>query len=254
MKGDSPFHSMGTFEPLGRESAVSSLAIDRLKEMIVAGDLKAGQRLPPERDLALLLRVSRPSLREAIRALTALNIVQSRHGDGTYVSSLEPELLARPIDFLLQISHESVAALFEARRVVEAGVASFAALRASELELAQLDDFVKVGRSLVDDVVEFVHHDIAFHARLLASAQSPILSSLVSSLSTLAADLQSEAAQDDELRAASLRDHQRIVRALRSRDATLAAEMMDSHLENMWRGVERVIDSANEQEAVRVTP
>jgi DNA-binding GntR family transcriptional regulator len=76
----------------------------------------------------------------------------------------------------------------------------------------------------------------------------------VSSLATLAADLQARAAHDEELRAASVRDHQRIVRALRSRDKALAAETMDSHLKTMWRGVERVIESADERQTAPAAP
>ena len=71
------------------------------------GELRAGQRLPAERDLAVQLALSRPSLREAIRALIALNILESRHGEGTFVSSLDPELLSEPIDFVLQVNDDA---------------------------------------------------------------------------------------------------------------------------------------------------
>src|SRR4051794_29466492 len=114
--------------------------------MIVRGDLGAGQRLPAERDLAAQLGVSRPSLREAIRALIALNILESRHGEGTFVSSLDPELLSEPIDFVLQVNDDALLSLFEARRVLEAGGGAPAAGRATHLELAEPDDLVKAGR------------------------------------------------------------------------------------------------------------
>ena len=122
-----------------RRNAVAHEAITTIKGMIVRGDLRAGQRLPAERELAAQLGVSRPSLREAIRALIALNILESRHGEGTFVSSLDPELLAEPIDFVLQVDDGGIAALFEARHVLEAGIAALAAERASDLELAELE-------------------------------------------------------------------------------------------------------------------
>src|SRR5690242_3473316 len=79
--------------PVIRRTAVAKEAIDTIKELIVAGEVSPGQRLPAERELAARLGVSRPSLREAIRALIALNILESRHGEGTFVSSLHPEIL-----------------------------------------------------------------------------------------------------------------------------------------------------------------
>src|SRR5438067_5760864 len=103
-----------------------------VKGMILRGELQAGQKLPPERELAAQLGVSRSSLREAIRALIALNILESRHGNGTFVTSLDPELLAEPIDFVLKVNESALDALFEARKVVEAGVAALAAERATD--------------------------------------------------------------------------------------------------------------------------
>src|SRR5580765_4057571 len=141
-------------------NAVAQSAIVTIKEMIVRGALRAGQRLPAERDLAAQFALSRPSLREAIRALIALNILESRHGEGTFVSSLDPELLSEPIDFVLQVNDDALLSLFEARRVLEAGVAALAAERATDLELAELDDFVKEGRRKVSDAEAFIEHDV----------------------------------------------------------------------------------------------
>ena len=89
--------------PVLQKSSVSLQAADAIKSLIVAGELGSGDALPPERDLAVMLGISRPSVREAIRVLTAMNVVEPRHGGGTYVTSLDPRLLARPINFLLQI-------------------------------------------------------------------------------------------------------------------------------------------------------
>lgn len=224
------------FSPLQRSSAVTSQATETIKKMIISGELRAGQRLPAERDLALLLGVSRPSLREAIRALTALNIVESRHGDGTFVSSLDPELLSQPVDFLLQVNNESLTALFEARRALESGIAALAAERATELELAELDDFVKHGRALVDDVDAFIQHDIAFHIRLRRIARSPILASLLSSVDALSAESRRQTAQSSRTRALAHGDHQRLVRALKARDPALAQAVMVEHLEHVRKG------------------
>jgi GntR family transcriptional regulator, transcriptional repressor for pyruvate dehydrogenase complex len=223
--------------PTIRRSAVAADAIATIKEMIVRGEIKAGQRLPAERDLAVRLGVSRPSLREAIRALIALNILESRHGEGTFVSTLEPELLAEPIDFLLQVNTTALVALFEARRALEAGVASLAAERATDLELAQLEDFVLLGRGKVGDPEAFIEHDVEFHARLRQAARSPILASLLSSVNTLSYESRRYTAQSAATRSRALADHERMIKVLKARDPQAAHMAMVEHLQHVLEGL-----------------
>ncbi len=220
-----------------KRQAVSSEAIATIKQMILLGEIGAGQRLPPERDLAAQLGVSRPSLREAIRALIALNILESRHGDGTYVSSLEPELLSEPIDFVLQVNDSAMVALFEARRALEAAAATLAAERATDLELTQLEEFVKEGRSKLDDRDAFIEHDVEFHARLRRLARSPVLASLLSSVSTLTLESRRLTAQSRETRSRALGDHLAMVKTLKARDPEAARLAMIAHLEHVLAGI-----------------
>jgi GntR family transcriptional repressor for pyruvate dehydrogenase complex len=225
------------FQAIRRSSAVAHEAIGTIKQMIVRGEIQPGQRLPAERDLAAQLGVSRPSLREAIRALIALNILESRHGEGTFVSSLEPELLSEPIDFLLQVNDGALQALFEARRVLEAGVAALAAERATDLELAELEDFVKLGRTKLDDAEAFVEHDIEFHARIQRSARSPILASLLTSVATLSHVSRRRTAQSATTRARALADHEAMTKVLKARDPLSAHAAMVDHLEHVRQGL-----------------
>jgi GntR family transcriptional repressor for pyruvate dehydrogenase complex len=209
--------------------------------MILRGDLSAGQRLPSERDLAAQLGVSRPSLREAIRALIALNILESRHGEGTFVSSLEPELLSEPIDFVLHVNSDALYSLFEARRVLEAGIAALAAERATDLELAELDDFVSLGRARLRDADSFIEHDIGFHNRVRDAARSPVLASLLSSVSALSIESRRTTARHQSVRSRALADHVAMVRALKARDPQAASDLMVSHLEHVSDGLRRAL-------------
>jgi GntR family transcriptional regulator, transcriptional repressor for pyruvate dehydrogenase complex len=220
-----------------RRNAVAHEAIATIKAMIVRGDLSAGQRLPAERELAAQLGVSRPSLREAIRALITLNILESRHGEGTFVSSLEPDLLAEPIDFVMQVDDGGIAAVFEARHVLEAGIAALAAERATDLELAELEDYVSVGRSKLDDPEAFIEHDIEFHDRLRRAARSPVLSSMLGSISTLAVEMRRRTAQSQAVRARAHADHARMVKTLKARDPAAARLAMIAHLEHVRRAL-----------------
>src|SRR6476646_10126280 len=114
----------------GRAPSVTDGAIDKIRELIVSGSWGPGDRLPRETELAAELGLSRNSLREAVRALSQLRVLEVRQGDGTYVSSLEPDLLLESTGF---VSHlllgETAVALSEVRRILEAAAAALAAAR-----------------------------------------------------------------------------------------------------------------------------
>lgn len=220
-----------------RRNAVAHAAIDTIKQMIMRGELRAGQRLPAERELAVQLQVSRPSLREAIRALIALNILESRHGDGTFVSSLEPDLLSEPIDFVLQLNDSAFLGLFEARRVLEAGVAALAAERATEAELDELEEFVRSGRPKLEDPEAFIQHDVEFHDRIRRAARSPVLSSMLSSVSALSYESRRRTAQSASVRARAFSDHGAMVSTLKARDPEAAQRAMVEHLQHVSDGL-----------------
>ena len=108
--------------------AVTDEAILKIKEMIVSGELAPGDRLPPEKELSESLGLSRNSLREAVKALELIRVLDVRRGDGTYVTSLEPSLLLEALSFVADIHQDaSVLELFEVRRILEPAAAALAA-------------------------------------------------------------------------------------------------------------------------------
>src|SRR5919206_844682 len=120
--------------------AVTDEAIEKIKEMIVSGRLRPGDRLPREADLAAQLGLSRNSLREAVRALSLIRVLEVRQGDGTYVSSLAPDLLlGDPARFATPLLRgHTILELFEVRRLLEPSAAALAALRLDEDGQARL--------------------------------------------------------------------------------------------------------------------
>ncbi len=222
-----------------RRSRVPAETIGIIKRMILRGELRAGQRLPPERELAAQLGVSRPSLREAIRALIALNILESKHGHGTFVTTLDPELLAEPIDFVLQVNESTLTALFEARSVLEAGVAGLAAERATDLEVARIEEHARGGRAWLSDVEAFIRHDVQFHDLIREAARSPILSSLLASVSALSLESRWRTAQSSAVRRKAAVDHEAVARAIKSRDPRAAHQAMIDHLAHVKEGLYR---------------
>ena len=124
--------------------SVTQRAIDEIKAMIIRGELAAGERLPKEADLAARLRISRNSLREAVRALTLASILEARQGDGTYVTSLEPSMLLEPLTFMADFHQDrTLLHVLEVRRILEAAVAALAAQYITDDELAELRGIVE---------------------------------------------------------------------------------------------------------------
>lgn len=163
--------------------AVTDEAITKLKQMIVDRELHPGQRLPREADLAQRLGLSRNSLREAVKALSLIHVLDVRQGDGTYVTSLEPSLLLDAMGFVVDFHQDDTVLHFlEVRRILEPAATAKATTLMSDDEVAELDDLLAdvPERPSVDELVE---SDIAFHRRIADGAGNPVLCSLLDSLS-----------------------------------------------------------------------
>jgi DNA-binding FadR family transcriptional regulator len=163
--------------------AVTDEAIEKIKAMIVAGDLRPGDRLPREADLAERLGLSRNSLREAVKALSLIRVLDVRQGDGTYVTSLAPRVLLDALSFIVDFHRDdTVLEFFEVRRILEPAATALATQRMSEDDIAALR---KVLASLRDDasIDELVANDLEFHHRIAAGAGNGLLCSLIDSMS-----------------------------------------------------------------------
>lgn len=222
-----------------RRRGAADEAIATIKSMIIDGRLGPHDRMPAEQDLAAALKVSRPTIREATRALVALNILEARHGDGTYVTSLAPELLAEPIDFLLRIDADSIALLAETREVLETGIAALAADRATEADIERLTRTVEEYSRNVSTVAKCIELDQRFHREVADAARSPILTSMLSTVSMLAAKSRQSSARSLAVRKQSDHDHRALLGAIIERDAVAAREHMAAHLAHVLKAGSR---------------
>ncbi|MFC4061361.1 FadR/GntR family transcriptional regulator [Planomonospora corallina] len=163
--------------------AVTDAAIDKIKQMILSGELAPGSRLPKEADLAGRLGLSRNSLREAVRALALINVLDVRQGDGTYVTSLEPGLLLDALSFVVDFHRDdTVLQFFQVRRILEPAATAMAAARMSEADVAELR--AVLGELPEEPTVEqLVANDLRFHRRIAEGSGNPVLCSLIESLS-----------------------------------------------------------------------
>jgi GntR family transcriptional repressor for pyruvate dehydrogenase complex len=162
--------------------AVTDEAIEKIKEMIVSGRLRPGQRLPREVDLAAQLGLSRNSLREAVKALSLIRVLDVRQGDGTYVTSLEPSLLLDALSFVVDVHHDAtVLEFFEVRRFLEPQAVALAATRIDAAEVTALREHLGLV-SAASTSEELVANDLEFHRRIVVASGNSVLCSLLESL------------------------------------------------------------------------
>ena len=214
-----------------RGPSVTDGAIDKIRELIVSGSWGPGDRLPKESELAAQLGLSRNSLREAVRALSQLRVLEVRQGDGTYVSSLEPDLLLESTGF---ISHlllgDTAVELYEVRRILEASAAALAAARIDDEGKAELLRRLE-SMSEADSVEDLVEADVAFHAVIARAAGNAVLTSLLASLSTRTMRVRLwRGRRVDNALDVTRDEHRRIYEAIVSGDPELARAAATAHI------------------------
>ena len=211
--------------------AVTDEAILKIKEMILSGELGPGDRLPPEKELSERLGLSRSSMREAVKALEVIRVLDVRRGDGTYVTSLEPRLLLEAMSFVVDLHDDSsILELFAVRRILEPAAV---ALAAGQMTDAVIDDLRGKIESvdLTTDVEGLVAHDLEFHRAIVAAAGNSYLGSLIESLSshTVRARIWRGLTQENSV-GRTLAEHRGIVDALERGDAELAQALTVVHI------------------------
>ncbi|OQO89427.1 GntR family transcriptional regulator [Saccharomonospora piscinae] len=211
--------------------SVTDSAIEAIKQMIVAGELRPGDRLPREADLADRLGLSRNSLREAVRALALIHVLDVRQGDGTYVTSLEPALLMDAMGFVVDFHRDDTVLQFlEVRRILEPAATAMAARSMSQADIAELGTLLD---SLGDNptVEQLVTNDLEFHHRIAAGSGNQVLCSFVDSVSgrTQRARTWRGITQDAAV-ARTLSEHRAIQQALAQRQPDVARSWATVHI------------------------
>ncbi|MCB9131686.1 MAG: FadR family transcriptional regulator [Anaerolineales bacterium] len=231
---------MATFEPV-RKSAIAEEISARLLSLIQEKQLKPGDKLPPERELAATMQVSRPSLREALRA-SMMNVVEIRQGDGTYVTSLEPDLLVEHLDFVISLDDSTIHHLFEVRRILEVGIAgSGCASAASDAQTAALE-------AMFNQSVECRRRgglpaDRPGHARADGRGhRQPLLKRVMASMSRMGLASRSRTGASQSVRDRTVTDHRAIVAAIKAHDPDAAAQAMLDHLDHVERSLGKTAD------------
>lgn len=222
--------------------ALTDQAILKIKQMILSGQLKPGDRLPPEKELSESLGLSRSSLREAVKALEIIHVLDVRRGDGTYVTSLKPDVLLGAMSFVADIHQDSsVLELFAVRRILEPAAAAMAAARATPADVARLRELLsQVGAGTAVD--NLVAHDVVFHRSVNELSGNAYLTSLLDSLSgsTLRARVWRGLTEEGAVER-TLTEHRAIVDALESGDAELVRSAVTVHVSGVAHWLQRAL-------------
>ncbi len=206
--------------------------VARLRDMIHSGEISAGDRLPPERDLAKLLGVSRPTLRAGIRSLSTVGILQSRQGAGTFVSDAKgsPTLDGSPLQMLSALHGFTTDEMFEARLALEMSIAALAAERATSEQMTLLAEEITGMYASLTEPEQYLVHDMKFHQTVAAASGNRILTALMNMVATILFDSRSKTVKRAKDLKQSAEQHHNIYRALRERDPDAARKAMHDHL------------------------
>ncbi len=215
----------------------TDVVLQGIKAMITSGQLAAGARLPVEKDLAVALGVSRGSLREGVRALCIMGVLETRQGDGTYVTSLDSSLLLAPMGFMIDLqTAEHRRDLHAVRRVLESEAAGRAALAITGGQLAEATAVLESVRNIafaehVTDHQTIMEADVAFHRIVAEASDNSALAALVDALAdrTFTARREIGVHHEEQVRRA-YEEHTAILNALKQHDPDRARLLMSHHL------------------------
>ena len=206
--------------------------VSRLRDMIHSGELSSGDRLPPERDLAKVLGVSRPTLRAGLRSLSAVGILQSRQGSGTFVVEAEesPTLDTSALRLLSALHGFTSDEMFQARLALEMSIAALAAENASVEQITLLAEAIAGMYASLDDPEQYLVYDMQFHQLVAAASGNGILTALMNMIAAILYDYRRKTVKRATDLKESAEQHHNIYRAIREHNSDSARQAMRVHL------------------------
>ena len=216
-------------------TSLSDEIVDQIIDLISQGILKPGERIPPERELCKTFGVGRTSLREALRSLAIMGILEGRVGEGTFICNSKKHL-EKILKWGLLLDHKAVQDLIETRLMLEKQTASLAAHRASFENLEEIDQTLKGMKASINQPEKYLEFDLRFHLLIALSTQNSILYSLLSLTrgylqEWITSSLAEPSTPEQTARATlSLRQHERILKALKKNNAEDAQKTMVEHI------------------------
>lgn len=224
---------------VSNKSSRTNQVVEEIQGMIVSGKLAPGDRLPIESELARMIGVSRGTLREGVRALSQLGVLETRQGSGTFVTELSPYKLLEPVSFIFDLQPKAtIAGLQSVRRILETAAVRLATARIDDEGLMAAEAALAAGSAAIaqstPDQEAAMAADMEFHHILAGATAHPALASLIDALSSRTATGRLWRSLVDKGAAArTIDEHQGILASVRARDPDAAAARMSSHLQSV---------------------
>ncbi|MGA3045428.1 MAG: FadR/GntR family transcriptional regulator [Terracidiphilus sp.] len=212
------------------DSQRTQQVVNHIRAKIEDGTLQPGDKIPPEREFAKSLNISRASLRTGIGYLAALGVMKVRHGVGTFVADGPAEFGKASLGLLGALHGFKSWQMFEARKLLETNLAALAAERGTEEHLTQLAEEVTEMYATADDPAQYLIHDVRFHRTIAQASGNPILAALMETVTTALYDERRKTAERAKDRRPSLEAHRDIYRAIRDGNPIEARRAMERHL------------------------
>lgn len=227
-------------EPV-RRSRIYENIVEQIRALIREGRWSPGDQIPPERELAERFKVSRTSVREALRALEMQGVIESRQGGGTFVRTADTEALVPPLAAAILRGRQELAEVLEVRELIEPGIARQAAIRASDENISELESLLERQRACIAQGRSFVDEDTAFHYTLAKAADNHIMLRLHNVILDLLRESRQSYLHVPDRPQMSLRGHEAILSAVKAHDADAAYEASLAHISEVRDGILRAI-------------
>ena len=207
--------------------------VKQIQILIKEGKIKSGDQIPPERELVEIFRVSRNSVREAIRTLEEKQIVKSLPGDGTYVIIKNEILLIEHLAKAIHIEKSKLYEIFQFRGLIEPEIASFAAKNALSQDIKDLDEILEKQRTEIKFLERAIEFDKLFHIMIARESGNSIFLTIVQALNDILGESRSEFFQNEKRSIKSLAGHFEILKHVKQRNPRLARKAMKDHLKSI---------------------
>jgi GntR family transcriptional repressor for pyruvate dehydrogenase complex len=214
------------------ESHLTMQVVNHIRAMIEDGSLKPGEKIPPEREFAQKLKISRASLRTGIGYMAAMGIMKVRHGVGTFIAEGPPEIGKSSLGLLGALHGFKSWQMFESRLLLEGKMAALAAERGKEEHFTLLAEEVAEMYATIDDPEEYLIHDVRFHRTIASASGNPILASLMETITSALYDGRRKTVGLTRSLKDSADVHREIYRAIRTRNSKEAQRLMERHIQS----------------------
>ena len=227
-----------------KKNSVSDQVFEQMKQAIINKDWEAGMKIPSENDLATMFSVSRISIRGAIQKLASLGILETKHGEGTFVKELTSGLYMNSLIPMLYLEKPDIMLILEFRKIIEVESAKLAALRSDENDIAKLQLLLEKMDASKNDLKKHSEEDLNFHFEIARMTKNPI----IEKVNLILKDMLASVLQDIVAALGYSRGiyyHQRLFEAIKAHDSERAKQLMNEHIQNT---IDSMMEALSQQE------